>query len=304
MAKNARNIMLARGLLAAFVVGIYGNTVRLVRFDHACALVSKPFYINTEPGQRLLQKFFWHFTHPVVGDSIVGSDPTVKQLDVRDKTWIRDELQRGQVLHWQDHVKEIDKGRRVEVYDEKTGRCVPYLLYQPLDVNGRLFSRATMVWRVIEDTRIWKKGRLVPDPERTTPAKPQILKEAWRQLVRTAESKFYKRINRKINSTERYGLATMVCGGDLGEFEARWWKETERRRKKASASSHADATVEDVREAGPSNPASSSRLFTSIGSSKSPLASSVESPEEIYSKRRLSAPAHPASDLLLAARAQ
>ncbi|KAL1949934.1 hypothetical protein VTO73DRAFT_8815 [Trametes versicolor] len=281
MAKNARNIMLAHGLLAAFVVGIYGNTVRLARFDHTCALVSSPFYLTTESGRRLLQKFLWHFTHPVVGNGIVGSDPTVKQLNKRDQNWIRDELQRAQVTHWQDHVKEIEKGRRVEVYDEKTGRCVPYLIYQPLDVNGRLFSRATMVWRAIEDTRIWKKGRLVRDPTRTTPIKPQIMKEAWRQLVRTAESKFYKRINRKIKPEERYGLATMVCGGDLGEFEARWWKETERRRKEASTSMRAaDAPVNTVpSEAGSSNPDSSSRLFSSVGSTTTPLAASIEAPE-------------------------
>ncbi|OJT03599.1 hypothetical protein TRAPUB_5775 [Trametes pubescens] len=280
MAKNARNLMLTHGLLAAFVVGIYGNTVRLVRFDHTCALVSKPFYLTQEGGRRLLQKFLWHFTHPVVGNDIVGNDPTVMKLDDRDQKWIKDELQKGGVLHWQAHVEEIAKGRRVEVYDEKTGRCVPYLVYQLLDVNGRLFSRATTVWRAIEDTRIWKNGRLVRDRSRKTPAKPQIMKEAWRQLVRTAESKFYERLNARITSEERYGLATMVCGGDLGEFEVRWWKETDRRRKEASASSHADIIPEDVSAAGPSNPGLSSRLFSSIGSSTSPLASSIESPQD------------------------
>ncbi|OJT12266.1 hypothetical protein TRAPUB_11200 [Trametes pubescens] len=277
LAKNARNLMLTHGLLAAFVVGIYGNFVRLARFDHTCALVSVPFNIKKD-GPRLLQKFYWHFTHPVVGAHIVGNDPTVMKLSSDDQAWVKSELQRAQLLHWQGHVAEISKGRRVEVYDEKTGRCIPYILYQVLDVNGRLFSRATMVWRAIEDTRIWKNGQLEPDPSRTAPVEPQIMKEAWRQLVRTAEAKFYQKLQAKIKKDEWYGLATMVCGGDLGEFELRWWKDTESRRKDTLGSSGDAEPAEHAQEPDPSNPGSASRLFSSIGSATSPSVSSVDSP--------------------------
>ncbi len=138
LAKNARNLMFAHGLLAAFVVGIYGDTVRLIRFDRTCALISVPFNIKND-GPRLLQKFFWHFTHPLVGKTVAGADPTVMELSSADQGWVKSELRRARVLHWQAHVAEISQGRRVEVYDEKTGRCVPYLLYQALNVNGRLF---------------------------------------------------------------------------------------------------------------------------------------------------------------------
>lgn len=197
-----------------------------------------------------------------------------------DEEWVRSELKKARVLHWQVRVAEISKGRRVEVYDEATGRCIPYLLYQVVDVNGRLFSRSTIVWRAIEDTRIWKNGRLEPDPSCITPVKPRIMKEAWRQLVRTAEAKFYQRLQRDIDEEDWHGLATMVCGGDIGEFEVRWWKETERRRKDAARESNlSDAErVEDVPEPGPSNPGSASRLFSSIGSATSPSASSIDSP--------------------------
>ncbi|EIW56998.1 uncharacterized protein TRAVEDRAFT_127409, partial [Trametes versicolor FP-101664 SS1] len=262
LAKNARNLIITHGLLAAFVVGIYGNTVRLVRFDHTCALVSVPFNIKKD-GPRLLQKFYWHFTHPVVGAHIVGNDPTVMSFTSADDEWVRSELKKARILHWQVHVAEVSKGRRVEVYDEATGRCIPYLLYQVVDVNGRLFSRSTMVWRAIEDTRIWKNGRLEPDPSRITPVKPQIMKEAWRQLVRTAEAKFYQRLQRDIDEEDWHGLATMVCGGDLGEFEVRWWKETERRRKGVAAAS-GDADPRNAPDSpGAFNAASSSRLFSS-----------------------------------------
>lgn len=90
------------------------------------------------------------------------------------------------------HLAEVDKGRRIKVYDQQTGKCILYLLYHLVDANGRLSSRATTVWRAIEDTRVWKDGRLVPNPNCTTVIKPRIVKESWRQLVRTAETAFYE----------------------------------------------------------------------------------------------------------------
>ncbi|KAL7279490.1 hypothetical protein ACG7TL_007333 [Trametes sanguinea] len=231
LAKSARSLLLAHGLLSAFVIGIYSTTVRLARFDHTCALVSRPFDIKTGGGARLVQKFFWHLTHPLVGATIVGADPTVMPLDAASQAWVKAQLQRANAKNWQEHVVEVEKGRRMEVYDEKTGKCVPYLAYHVVDVNGRLFSRATMVWRAIVDTRIWSNGKLVPDPSSATNVvRPQILKEAWRQVVRTAETKFYQRLDEKIPDGERHGLAKMVCGGDIGEYELRWWEETKRRR--------------------------------------------------------------------------
>ncbi|OSC96945.1 hypothetical protein PYCCODRAFT_1462170 [Trametes coccinea BRFM310] len=231
LAQSARSLVLAHGLLSAFVIGIYSTTVRLARFDHTCALVSRPFDIKTGGGARLVQKFFWHFTHPLVGATIVGADPTVMPLDAASQAWVKAQLQRVNAKNWQEHVVEVDKGRRMEVYDEKTGKCVPYLAYHVVDVNGRLFSRATMVWRAIADTRIWVNGKLVPDPSSATRVvRPQILKEAWRQVVRTAETKFYQRLDEKIPDGERHGLAKMVCGGDIGEYELQWWEETKRRR--------------------------------------------------------------------------
>ncbi|KAL7279491.1 hypothetical protein ACG7TL_007334 [Trametes sanguinea] len=241
LAKSARSLLLAHGLLSAFVIGIYSTTVRLARFDHTCALVSRPFDIKTGGGARLVQKFFWHFTHPLVGATIVGADPTVMPLDAASQAWVKAQLQRANAKNWQEHVVEVDKGRRMEVYDEKTGKCVPYLAYHVVDVNGRLFSRATMVWRAIVDTRIWSNGKLVPDPSSATNVvRPQILKEAWRQVVRTAETKFYQRLDEKIPDGERHGLAKMVCGGDIGEYELQWWKETKRRRDQSASTVTSD----------------------------------------------------------------
>ncbi|KAI9001494.1 hypothetical protein BD414DRAFT_35729 [Trametes punicea] len=300
LAKSARNIMLANGFLSAFVVGIYGTIVRLARFDHACALVSRPFDIKNG-GAKVLQKFLWHFTHPLVGNTVVGADPTVMPLDSESQIWVKAQLEKVNAKNWTHHVGELSKGRRVEVYDEKTGKCVPYLLYHLVDVNGRLFSRATMVWRAIEDTRIWKDGRLIPDPTCTTKVKPRILKEAWRQVVRTAEAQFYRRLDAKVPSEKWYGLPKMVCGGDIGMFEFRWWAETKARQ--VERSSTANHTAMDIQStevqtstASPSQqtplpPSPSSQacsytaqsiplLFSSIGSAQSPPVNSVASGQD------------------------
>ncbi|KAH9847665.1 hypothetical protein C2E23DRAFT_787100 [Lenzites betulinus] len=283
LAKNARNILLAHGALAAFVISVYGHTVRLARFDHTCALVSPAFTIDTDAGKKTLQKFLWHFVHPVVGGvaSVVGSDPTVMKLTQGDREWIKKELERAHAKDWQKYIGETLKGRRIEVYDEKTGRCVPYLLYHLVDVNARLFSRATMVWRAIEDRRTWRNGSLVEDPTCTTPVKPRTVKEAWRQLVRIAEAKFYQRLSDRIDDSERVGLAKMVCGGDVfpdvGEFELWWWKETTSRQRVADTNT---ASTEAPSSSGPSTPRPSSQLFCSTGSSASPIVTSVDSPSD------------------------
>ncbi|KAI0666595.1 hypothetical protein C8Q78DRAFT_436711 [Trametes maxima] len=282
LAKNARNLMLANGFLYSFVIGIYGHTVRLVRFDHTCALVSKPIDLRYG-GAKVLQRFLWHFVHPAVGDTVVGCDPTISRLDDASQEWLKAHLEQASVQNWKDHVRELKKGRRVEVFDDKTGRCIPYLLYHLVDVNGRLFSRATMVWRAIEDTRIWKDGRLVDDPARSRVLpKPRIVKEAWRQLVRTAEATFYDRISARIPDEDRFGLPTMVCGGDIGEFECRWWEDTERRYRSGHRGSSSESftnlnsdDAKDKTEALPSAP-TSALFFSSTGSATVPQVSSVQ----------------------------
>ncbi|CDO74738.1 hypothetical protein BN946_scf184812.g2 [Trametes cinnabarina] len=271
LAKNARNLLIAHGFLSAFVVGIYGRTLRLARFDHSCAVVTAPFSLD-DGGARLLKKFFWHFVHPIVGDRVVGADPTVMPFTPDDCEWVKTQLSRMKARNWENHVAELEKGRRVDVYDQRTGKSVPYLLYCLIDVNARLFSRATMVWRAIEDTRIWKDGQLVPDPDFTNDVKPRILKEAWRQLVRHAETTFYERLYSKIPRDRMFGLARMEHGGDIGVLEARWWRQTVRDPMPATA----DAVDTNIRSDVSSSSSGSARhsFFCSIGST-SPEARSI-----------------------------
>ncbi|KAI0750204.1 hypothetical protein C8Q80DRAFT_1269950 [Daedaleopsis nitida] len=226
IARNARNLMLAHGLLAAFVVGLYDDYVRIARFDHTCALVSRRFSLKTEPA--ILQRFFWHFVHPRVGATVVGCDPTIRRLSLSDQAWVKKQL-----VSLDEDVDDFDKdilhGQRMEVHDEETDSTVWYIVYKTVDINARLFSRATTVWRAIEDTRIPSAttGRPVKNPH-APPPRVKILKESWRQVIRHSEARFYHHLANKIPEDERIGLTRLEAGGDLGQREVLQWAQSSR----------------------------------------------------------------------------
>ncbi|KAI0324567.1 hypothetical protein GY45DRAFT_1288719 [Cubamyces sp. BRFM 1775] len=212
LAISARNLMLAHGFLAAYTIGIYGDRIRIARFDHACAVVSKAFSIKTKEGLRFLQDFFWRFVHPTQG-AVLGCDETVSKMTPDHCDWLRAALsdEATELLRGVD----LREGRVVEVWSDDLEETEParYILFKLIDVNARLFSRATMVWLSVEY-----------DPEKI-PHAPElrIVKEAWRQTVRTPESSFYERINKNVPLGRRTGLPNLVGGGDLGAREVALW---------------------------------------------------------------------------------
>ena len=81
-----------------------------------------------------------------------------------------------------------------------------------------------------EDTDV-RKGKMATVCEKspagkTAKPKVRVLKEAWRQVVRTPESAFYERLDACIPDDVRWGLPKWVCGTDLGANEVRLWEET------------------------------------------------------------------------------
>ncbi|KAI0749782.1 hypothetical protein C8Q80DRAFT_1269600 [Daedaleopsis nitida] len=224
LARCARNLLLANGLLATFVLGIYETMLHVVRFDHSSAIVSPAIDFKEDP--RLLQRFLWHLTHPVVGDSIVGCDPTVRRLTSVDREWVARSLKDAGVENVEAELKEFYNGRRMEVPHGTNGASTPYICYRLLDVNARLFSRATTVWLTLEDTRLSGPDGTLVDQVPPPSTRIRIMKEAWRQLVRKPESAFYDRLAARIPDSERRGLAKLVCGGDLGELEVQRWEKT------------------------------------------------------------------------------
>ncbi|TFK93806.1 hypothetical protein K466DRAFT_510969 [Polyporus arcularius HHB13444] len=239
VARNARNLLLTHGFLVTYVVGIYGGVVRIARFDHTCAVVTPPFKLKDRPD--LLQRFFWHFVHPRVGTTVVGCDPSVHRLTPHDINWVRSQLLLAGERDISKEMAEITKGRRVKVYNERTDEDEWFILYKVIDINARLFSRATTVWGALRYTGLIREdgSPVVPlkiNKTSTTPSssnpsldppvsRPMILKEAWRQVVRQSEAAFYERLERCIPPERWWGLPRRACGTDLGQREVRAWEE-------------------------------------------------------------------------------
>ena len=227
LAVNARNLFHAHGFLASFVICVHGDIFRICRFDHSCAIVSRPLSLRNVDGLRVLQQFFWRFANPMEGTSVVGADPTVRRLTPSDEKWLKKRLDAvgagtASIM--------FSGARRAEILDESnfaTDAAPPaYMLLKVLDVNGRLFSRATTVWLGIRDTRRLVNGRLIDLPAGDIPSedlKLRVIKDTWRQLDRRPEKDFYERLAR-IPLRDRVGLPSLVCGVDLGKREIRRWE--------------------------------------------------------------------------------
>ncbi|RDX46234.1 hypothetical protein OH76DRAFT_891201 [Lentinus brumalis] len=212
LARNARTLMLVHGFLYSFVLGIYGDIVRIARFDRTVCIVSRPF--NLRHNLHILQRFFWHYTHPIIGSPVVGCDPTIRPLTTKEDAWLQKHLTRARVERTE---MDIFMTRRVEVHDDHEGTVVPYFVYQVVDVNPRLMSRSTIVWRAIKDT-------YAEDQHARNAVKSCILKESWRHLVRRPEAVFYRRMASTIPEEERWGLPRLLAGGDIGQLELRAWE--------------------------------------------------------------------------------
>ncbi|TBU42775.1 hypothetical protein BD309DRAFT_823255, partial [Dichomitus squalens] len=220
LAISARNLFFAHGFYCVFVVGLYGHSARIVRFDHSSAIVSKRFDYRNRPD--ILQRFFWRLVHPIDGDTIAGCDPAVHPLNPPDVQWVRNQLKK---MEWgiavSESSDELLKGRKVTVpeNDARDAATRTFVLFDLIDVNARLFSRATMVWMAMEDTRERPPDQISEDSS----PKLVVFKETWRQVIRRPESDFYERLS-KISDDVRTGLPKKLFGADLGKREMEVWK--------------------------------------------------------------------------------
>ncbi|KAH9895296.1 hypothetical protein C8Q73DRAFT_645540, partial [Cubamyces lactineus] len=219
---NSRNLMLAHGLLAAYSLVFFRGSFRIVRLDHVCILASQPIQIGRASGVKILREFLWRLVHPWEGDagSIVGCDPTLKKMSASDETWLRRQL--GDEARELLHGVNLSDGRLAKVWDDGDDARPPktFLLFKLIDVGARLFSRNTMVWLGIEDTRTGDPA--VDDLVRDRPVL-RVIKEAWNPVGTAAELKCYDRLKATIPEDEWQGLPKRLHGGDLGERDVRRW---------------------------------------------------------------------------------
>lgn len=162
IAVDARNLLHSRGHLAVFVLGVYNDVVRILRFDRASAVVSQPIRLTATEDLKILRCFFWRFVNPCEGSSVVGCDPTSNCLNAEDISWLKGRLA---LANFDTNGVAFDRARRVEVHDRSlSSDPKPYFAFQVIDVNSHLFSRATTTWLGILDTRRVIRGRVVDGP--------------------------------------------------------------------------------------------------------------------------------------------
>ncbi|PIL28126.1 hypothetical protein GSI_09777 [Ganoderma sinense ZZ0214-1] len=227
LAAHARNLMHAHGLTSAFVLGIYGDLLRICRCDHSGVVVSQPINLTDADGLEIMQEFFWRFVHPAEDVPFVGWDPTVRKLTSADQEWLKARLDLANFDT--KGALPFTEARRAEIFDDGSGGVAvdprAYILFKAINVNGRLFSRGTTVWLGICDTRISLDGCVVDPPGNVSPEdlKVRVIKDTWRELGRRPETEFYRRLS-TVPHSERVGLPSLICGGDLGEKEVRDWE--------------------------------------------------------------------------------
>ena len=215
LAKNGRNLLLGNSSCFVFVLGVYGHNARIYRFDRSGVIVSKAFSYTSSP--HLLGDFLWRLVHPEKSSSgIIGSDTTITRptkeeaermlgvvqqyhlgLEINVAEFLQDS--RWIVASWsplsEGHNSSLARGRT---------RC--FAFGHALSQSTNLFSRATVVWRVVVEEY---EERLF------------ALKDSWRELCRKPEVFFYERILKYKGESAWVGLASFMGSLDLGEEQGK-----------------------------------------------------------------------------------
>lgn len=204
LSKNARNMLVAHAALSCCTVGIYNRHMRIFHFDHAAAVASPAFDYIEDPG--VLREFLWRFSHPAVGDTVVGADDT-RRVPSSAERFSASRTLRALGRSCEDMLR----SRWVSVPRADGGKPPEFLTTKVLNLNPRLFSRATTVYEALST-----------GPDRRLVA----VKEAWRQgdgNVRERETAFYEAMSNWFDKhhVDPWGLPRMICGADLGSLETR-----------------------------------------------------------------------------------
>lgn len=222
LAQSGRNLLHGNLSCFVFVVGIYGNTARIFRFDRSGVIISKAFEYVSSP--HILAEFFWRLVHPtnktpgyatnsqtgrLVGSDLTVSRPTeteAKLMAGRIRRYhpkldiTSDDIQRHSL--WVGAEWTEPPATNNSPPDGCPVRCLT--IGKPLWQSMGLFSRATVVWRVVFEHY-----------EQELCA----LKDSWRERCQLPEWYFYDRISTyaREQNWDYEGIATLVGSVDLAE---------------------------------------------------------------------------------------
>jgi len=194
-----------------FVLGVYGHSARIYRFDRSGVIVSKSFSYATSP--HLLGDFFWRLVHPQKSSfGITGSDTSITRPTKEEAERMLDIIQRYHLDLEIDAAEFLQDSRWIvasyfppcESHDSSLprGRTRCFAFGHALSQSTNLFSRATVVWRVVVEGHEEKLF---------------ALKDSWRELCRKPEVFFYERIRKYKGESAWVGLASFMGSLDLGE---------------------------------------------------------------------------------------
>jgi hypothetical protein len=192
-----------------FVLGVYGHSARIYRFDRSGVIVSKAFSYTSSP--HLLGEFLWRLVHPEKSSSgITGSDNTITPSTKEEAERMLDVVQRHHPGLEIDVAEFLQDSRWIvaswsppsESHDSSLVRTRCFAFGRALSQSTNLFSRATVVWRVVIEGHEEKLF---------------ALKDSWRELCRKPEAFFYERIRKYKGESAWVGLASLVGSLDLGE---------------------------------------------------------------------------------------
>jgi hypothetical protein len=211
LAKNGRNLLLGNSSCFVFVLGVYGHNARIYRFDRSGVIVSKAFSYTSSP--HLLGNFIWRLVHPLRSSSgITGSDTTITRPTKEEAERMLGAVQRYHPGLEFDVTEFLRDSHWIvaswfppsEGHDSSPacGRTRCFAFGRPLSQSTNLFSRATVVWRVVIEGH---EERLL------------ALKDSWRELCRKPEVFFYERIRKYKGESAWVGLASFMGNLDLGE---------------------------------------------------------------------------------------
>lgn len=216
LAHTAANLLISSGSCFVFILEVFTSygSGRVFRFDRAGAVASA--YFDWREDTEALTKYFWRLVHPMprmasalpgftldcsTKSRIIGADFTVTIPSQCEKANMRKILMRSSDYNTPEEADNALKNSHwmEAVFEGQRKRCLT--VGPPLSQSSLLFSRATVVWKVLL--------------EDATDATFFALKDTWREMDRRSESTFYAHIEKKCIAHDRSGSGLVRWKGSV-----------------------------------------------------------------------------------------